>query len=82
MLYGRYVDDRVCSEKYNTCESALHHRWHVCIGYFSFLGEQSGDSIAYTFTGKVTGDEMGGALDMGEYLSGKWSARRRAARRG
>src|SRR5216683_4118437 len=26
----------------------------------SFLGEQSGDSIAYTFTGKVTGDEMGG----------------------
>ncbi len=48
----------------------------------SFLGEQSGDSIAYTFTGKVTGDEMGGTLDMGEYLGGKWSARRRAARRG
>jgi L-seryl-tRNA(Ser) seleniumtransferase len=44
----------------------------------SFLGEQSGDPIAYTFTGKVTGDEMGGTLDMGEYLGGKWSA---AARR-
>jgi hypothetical protein len=25
----------------------------------SFLGEQSGDSIAYNFTGKVSGDEMG-----------------------
>ena len=24
----------------------------------SFLGEQNGDSLAYTFTGKVTGDEM------------------------
>jgi len=48
----------------------------------SFLGEQSGDSIAYTFTGKVAGDEMGGTLDMGEYLSGKWSARRRTGRRG
>jgi L-seryl-tRNA(Ser) seleniumtransferase len=48
----------------------------------SFFSEQSGDSIAYNFTGKVTGDEMGGTLDMGEYLGGKWSARRRGARRG
>ena len=48
----------------------------------SFLGEQSGDSIAYNFTGKVSGDEMGGTLDMGEYLGGKWSARRRTGRRG
>jgi len=48
----------------------------------SFLGEQSGDSIAYNFTGKVSGDEMGGTLDMGEYLAGKWSARRRTGRRG
>src|SRR5678815_4944819 len=47
----------------------------------SFLGEQSGDSIAYNFTGKVSGDEMGGTLDMGEYLAGKWSARRRTGRR-
>ncbi len=47
----------------------------------SFFGEQTGDSIAYTFTGKVRGDEMGGALDMGEYLSGTWTARRRAGRR-
>ena len=48
----------------------------------SFLGEQSGDSIAYTFTGKVTGDEMSGTLDMGEYLGAKWSATRHAFGRG
>jgi seryl-tRNA(Sec) selenium transferase len=47
----------------------------------SFFSEQIGDSIAYTFTGKVAGEEMGGSLDMGEYLGGKWSARRRSAGR-
>ena len=29
------------------------------------------------FTGTVSGDEMSGDLDMGEYLSAKWKARRR-----
>jgi uncharacterized pyridoxal phosphate-dependent enzyme len=36
-----------------------------------------GDSLPYTFTGKVTGAEMAGELDMGEYLGAKWSGRRR-----
>jgi L-seryl-tRNA(Ser) seleniumtransferase len=36
-----------------------------------------GDSLPYTFTGIVNGAEMAGELDMGEYLSGRWSARRR-----
>jgi seryl-tRNA(Sec) selenium transferase len=48
----------------------------------SSITEQSGDAISYAFTGKVTGDEMAGTLEMGEYLGGKWTARRRAARRG
>ena len=39
-----------------------------------------GDSVSYTFSGKVTGDEMSGTLDMGEYLTGRWSARRKARR--
>jgi uncharacterized pyridoxal phosphate-dependent enzyme len=39
-----------------------------------------GDSVSYTFNGKVTGDEMSGTLDMGEYLTGRWSARRKARR--
>jgi len=36
-----------------------------------------GDSLPYTFTGKLNGAEMAGELDMGEYLSARWSARRR-----
>jgi L-seryl-tRNA(Ser) seleniumtransferase len=40
---------------------------------------QGGDSVAYTFTGTVSGDEMSGTLDMGEYLSGRWTARRRTS---
>jgi L-seryl-tRNA(Ser) seleniumtransferase len=43
----------------------------------SNLGGQSGDSLAFTFTGKVSGSEMSGDLDMGEYLGAKWTARRR-----
>jgi uncharacterized pyridoxal phosphate-dependent enzyme len=47
----------------------------------SAFGEQHGDSINLTFTGKVTGDQMGGALDMGEYLSATWTATRRTSAR-
>jgi uncharacterized pyridoxal phosphate-dependent enzyme len=36
-----------------------------------------GDSLPYTFTGKLNGVEMQGELDMGEYLGAKWTARRR-----
>jgi hypothetical protein len=37
----------------------------------------TGDSLPYTFAGKLNGAEMSGDLDMGEYLGAKWSARRR-----
>jgi L-seryl-tRNA(Ser) seleniumtransferase len=43
----------------------------------SNLGEQSGDSLSFTFTGKLVGSDLGGALDMGEYLRAKWNARRK-----
>ena len=46
------------------------------------FGEQHGDSINLTFTGKASADQMSGALDMGEYLGATWTATRRAARRG
>lgn len=42
----------------------------------STASEQNGDALNYTFSGKVTGDEMAGTLDLGEYLSGRWTARR------
>jgi hypothetical protein len=43
----------------------------------SLLGEESGDALSYEFSGEVTGDEMAGRLDMGEYLGAAWTARRR-----
>ncbi len=49
----------------------------------SAYGEQHGDSVNLTFSGKVTGDLMSGTVDMGEYLGATWTATRRAAvRRG
>ncbi len=46
----------------------------------SAYGEQHGDSVNLTFSGKVAGEEMSGTLDMGEYLGATWTASRRAAR--
>ena len=48
----------------------------------SAYGEQHGDSVNLTFSGRVSGDQMTGTLDMGEYLGATWTAARRAARRG
>jgi L-seryl-tRNA(Ser) seleniumtransferase len=42
----------------------------------SAYGEEHGDALTFTFSGKVTGDQMSGALDMGEYLSAKWTGMR------
>jgi L-seryl-tRNA(Ser) seleniumtransferase len=47
----------------------------------SAYSEQRGDSVNMTFSGKVSGDQMSGPLDMGEYLGATWTATRRAARR-
>jgi L-seryl-tRNA(Ser) seleniumtransferase len=35
-----------------------------------------GDSLPYQFSGKATGDEMSGTLEMGEYLGARWTAKR------
>jgi L-seryl-tRNA(Ser) seleniumtransferase len=43
----------------------------------SNYGESNGDALSFAFSGKVTGDEMGGPLDMGEYLTAKWTATRK-----
>src|SRR5205823_1354142 len=44
----------------------------------SSVGEVHGAALSYRFTGKLNGDTMSGTLDMGEYLSGKWTAKRHA----
>jgi L-seryl-tRNA(Ser) seleniumtransferase len=48
----------------------------------SAYSERNGDSLSFRFTGTVTANEMSGALDMGEYLTGKWTAKRHEYRRG
>jgi uncharacterized pyridoxal phosphate-dependent enzyme len=44
--------------------------------------ERHGDALSFRFSGAVAGDEMSGTLDMGEYLTARWSARRHEYRRG
>jgi uncharacterized pyridoxal phosphate-dependent enzyme len=48
----------------------------------SSIGEVHGAALSYRFTGKLAGDKMSGALDMGEYLGAKWTAARHAFGRG
>jgi L-seryl-tRNA(Ser) seleniumtransferase len=43
----------------------------------SDYAESHGDALGYTFSGKLTGDEITGALEMGEYRSARFSAKRR-----
>jgi L-seryl-tRNA(Ser) seleniumtransferase len=48
----------------------------------SQLPESSGDALNFTFSGRLTGDEIiQGELDMGEYLKARFTAKRHAARR-
>jgi L-seryl-tRNA(Ser) seleniumtransferase len=44
--------------------------------------EQHGDALSFTFSGKATADQMSGTLDMGEYLTATWTARRHTSSRG
>ena len=47
----------------------------------SAYGEEHGDALQFSFTGTVTGDEIAGTLDMGEYLSANCTAKRHVAER-
>jgi L-seryl-tRNA(Ser) seleniumtransferase len=45
----------------------------------SSVGEEHGEAISLVFSGKVSGTDMAGALDMGEYLGATWTAKRRGS---
>jgi uncharacterized pyridoxal phosphate-dependent enzyme len=47
---------------------------HVTLS--SVVTERHGDALTYRFSGKLSGDTLGGSLDMGEYLAAAWTARR------
>jgi L-seryl-tRNA(Ser) seleniumtransferase len=42
---------------------------------------EHGDSLSYTFTAKVAGDEMSGDVNLGEYLDARFTAKRHAPAR-
>jgi L-seryl-tRNA(Ser) seleniumtransferase len=44
--------------------------------------ERHGDALSFRFTGTIQNEMMSGALDMGEYLSATWTARKHDYRRG
>ena len=42
----------------------------------SRVTERTGDALNYRFTGELSGDTLSGALDLGEYRSATWTAKR------
>jgi L-seryl-tRNA(Ser) seleniumtransferase len=42
----------------------------------SSVTERHGDALSYRFKGKVAGESMSGSLDLGEYRTATWTARR------
>jgi len=42
--------------------------------------EKHGDALTFVFSGTVAGDNIAGTLDMGEYRTASWTARRHAAK--
>lgn len=42
----------------------------------SRVTERTGDALNYRFTGELSGDTLSGTLDLGEYRSATWTARR------
>jgi L-seryl-tRNA(Ser) seleniumtransferase len=73
-ITGSHQGDYVARELYGTLEGDA-------VRLTSSYTEEHGDSLSYTFTGTVKGETLAGTLDMGEYLTAKWTARRHAYRR-
>jgi L-seryl-tRNA(Ser) seleniumtransferase len=46
------------------------------VTFTSRITERSGNALNYRFTGELSGDTLSGTIDMGEYRSATWTARR------
>ena len=46
------------------------------VSLVSRITERTGDSLIYRFSGTLSGDTLSGILDMGEYRSATWTARK------
>jgi L-seryl-tRNA(Ser) seleniumtransferase len=74
-IQGTHQGDFVSRDLSGTCEGST-------IRVSSSYTEENGDNLNFTFTGSLTGDTMSGSLDMGEYLKGKWTAKKHQYGRG
>src|SRR5262249_2557469 len=68
-LEGSHQGDFVSRDLTGTIEG---HTVQISSSYT----ERHGDALSFRFTGAVEGDGMSGTLDMGEYLTAKWTAKR------
>jgi L-seryl-tRNA(Ser) seleniumtransferase len=73
-ITGSHQGDYVSRELYGTLDGDN-------VRLASSYTEEHGDNLSYEFVGTVQGDAMSGTLDLGEYLSAKWSAKRHEYRR-
>jgi L-seryl-tRNA(Ser) seleniumtransferase len=74
-LEGSHQGDFVSRDLAGTIEGSA-------VQISSSYSERHGDALSFRFTGTVDGDAMSGTLDMGEYLSATWTAKRHDFRRG
>ncbi len=49
----------------------------AAVRFVSSYTEENGDNLMFDFAGTVTADGMSGTLDMGEYRSAQWTAKKR-----
>jgi len=68
-LEGTHDGDFVARDLYGTIAG---NDVHIA----STVGEEHGAALSYRFSGKLEGETMSGTLDMGEYLTATWTARR------
>ncbi len=73
-ITGTHQGDYVSRELYGTLDDDA-------VRFASSYTEENGDNLAYEFAGTVQGDTMTGTLDLGEYLTAKWRAKRHTYRR-
>ncbi|MBS1790040.1 MAG: aminotransferase class V-fold PLP-dependent enzyme [Acidobacteria bacterium] len=73
-ITGSHQGDYVSRELYGTIDGDT-------VRLASSYTEEHGDNLSYTFTGTVNEDALSGTLDLGEYLTAKWTAKRHNFRR-
>jgi L-seryl-tRNA(Ser) seleniumtransferase len=74
-LVGSHQGDFVSRDLTGTIEGTT-------VQLTSSYTERHGDALSFRFTGSVERDAMAGTLDMGEYLTAKWTAKKHDYARG